>query len=193
MPTAALWTPTQIADRLGIWITCNNMAEQATPRKHELYQVIVKGAMNAVLHHPLWYRELTSVVFQKLEHTPITAFGYDFVFDRPTATSEVGALLSSQVIGNRLGISVSKTGSADVVLHLVADDLLSRRILVRQGDVSSAHVIIANHSEYKMPEGSGFVELTVTLKRHFESELRLAREQADRVVAAIDSWEIKNV
>jgi hypothetical protein len=136
--------------------------------------------------------DFTGRAFDVLKHTPITAFGLNFHFVRPTGLQDVGKRLAELVNALPLRHKPTADDSAAVV---TTTTLLDRRRLETISGVAEApgHVSVAFNVEHPIrflttgKPGLKFFELTPLLRAAFDEDFPECQERAEQVAKALAS------
>jgi hypothetical protein len=201
----------------------------------EVASIVVVGAMNPPLHHPLWYRQENLIseaelaaaladpnsiasppisnfetgsisvtcqlerwevrcrqsnnlpriletacrVFALLPHTPVKAFGFNFVFEHRTAHGNVDSRLAGLLAS--LPVVIERGTSAALVWrHDKADQQISSTLSASRTD--AAVVVLANNYNYPITQ-VGYFDLEPLLRSNFETDRLNAESRLDAITA----------
>ena len=216
------------------------MAEQL-PSDRDHYTIVVVGAMNPAIHHPVWYQQIgvlsaaetqaakdiiltpvltqfatsdlgvacasdrwtiktervdlleqtlniASRIFEVLDQTPVSAFGFNFDFHRRTALDDVGSMLAARVASMGIGVETAGAISADLRFRRASKD---RRITatIQSSKFGPQMIYVGTnfHYDIKLMGISGPFDLASLFRKHFHVDREHAAQELGAIVSAVTS------
>ena len=131
--------------------------------------------------------EIASKTFEKLEHTPITAYGLNFAYHRGTAVSDVARFLASRLEGARLGFArlETETSSATIVYRRSKDEhVMTVTVEASLRDARSVFVSINCHHPIRE---KGYFDLSRYLRESASLDQPAAEAQLSAILKGIQA------
>ena len=130
-------------------------------------------------------------VFRALEHTPVSAFGFNFHFDRQPKVPNVGQLLASRIAG--VGIGLPSSGLVSGQLGLTtADGSNTWTIVLATNEQDPAILKVMHNANYPIRSESKEMvtfDLGEKLSAAFLPALERSRDLTNNILQAIASSE----
>jgi hypothetical protein len=128
--------------------------------------------------------EIAGRTFDTLRHTPVTAFGLNFHFLRPTGLKDVGERLAELVNCLPLGRKVAENEASLIVTTATLSDRVLQETLSGVPEAPGLVRVAYNVHHPTKPEKILF-EITPLLRAAFEGDYPECRDRAERVAAAL--------
>ena len=130
---------------------------------------------------------VASTVFEKLDHTPISVFGFNFRFHCLTSRQSPGEHLGRLV--KSLPIGLSEAGTCRASISLVTGPLERRiTIQVEQSLLNPSALFIAHNANYPVVSSEKFAHFALTplLVEHYAADRVEALRRTDEIVESIN-------
>ena len=129
---------------------------------------------------------VASRIFEVLDHTPVSAYGFNFHFHRDTAVQDVGRLLGSAIEKLPLGLNLS--GDIAGQLTLVSTERghkITTNVAQSQLGANVVFVSLNFHYDILRTETPSYFQLSPMLKEHFSSDQSHSQAYAQTVVEGL--------
>ena len=131
-------------------------------------------------------RKIVASVFDDLlKHTPVRAYGFNFIFRRKTQLSNVAAALAKRLASLDVGLSSENVASGEFTLRY---NLETKTIAVTVGPVQD-ELIASMASNYHYPitvEGFDHFKIGPMIEETYEKDLQEATQRVDELVKSLD-------
>lgn len=132
--------------------------------------------------------DIASNIFDNLlKHTPVTAFGINFIVERDTRATSVSEVLAGFIAATPLGLDDTGASGADIVLKRISGGRVVT-ITIRQSK-NPANVIVSHSFEYaiEVKKLMEFFEIRERLEDRFPKDFQEATSQVDAVIGALNA------
>jgi hypothetical protein len=141
----------------------------------------------------LWPRmvEMASIVFAKLDETPVSAFALNTQLHRDTSATDVKALIARVLVNLNFGLPTGKSEGADMTVNAIEDDY-TVAMSVQASLLSERAVFVFYQSQYPTSAAARrHFELGSLLKARVDGYLAKSRTAIDNAVSAINTLAAK--
>ncbi len=130
-------------------------------------------------------QDFTFKVFDELlKHTPVSAYGFNFIYQRETRCATVGRFLANLISKTNLTLPADE---ADFTLRYSFSDHKGQ-LTIQKSPIGNASVSLSFNHEYFMNESKNtFFLMRETVPNQFEAALKNADEQTARIVEEINT------
>jgi hypothetical protein len=129
--------------------------------------------------------KIASVAFARLMDTPLTAYGFNNNFDRPTSVPNVKAFLAERIAS--AGFKPPADGDRAAQLSFQAARPFQQTGVTIQGSKTrNDWVLITYNAHYDLEPQDGFYDPTPMMRTRFEMARRDAVSYADEIVSRIN-------
>jgi hypothetical protein len=124
-------------------------------------------------------------VFEALEHTPVTTFGFNTNQHRRTSSADVPRKLADAVMSADLGFDLAERVSAEIVVRSGTPERHSL-VRIQPSTQGPDHVFVGVNFEYLVPvQQSIHFELTPLLQQHYRADQDEALATIQRIVDSL--------
>jgi hypothetical protein len=135
--------------------------------------------------------EIASMVFARLNETPVNSFGFTTQKHIDTEAPDTKSLLAASLWELNLGLPVGKSTASNITLSVVEDDF-TVHASIQASVLSERAIFVFYQCLYQAPSApSGYFDLGVLLKGRFERYRTDQERVIADVVAAVNARERK--
>lgn len=136
-----------------------------------------------------WARmiKIASLVFSRLNETPVSAFGLLSQCHLDTQTSEVKSIIAKSIVDMNFGLRAGKSTASNVQMTVIEEDF-EVITSIQPSLISEISIFGSHHCQYQPPKApSGYFDLGALLGARIEKYLETSKTFFSDIVAAVNT------